>query len=153
MQGGIAVSPAKRRCGTCSACCTSLGIVALSKKPNTPCPHQVGKGCSIYGARPDECRTYECGWLAGFFDGADRPDRLGVVFDVSETGAVVARELTEGAAERAWRQIGQVASSVVCVVLRLDGTRRVEGPQELVAEYMAYARARLPMAVEEDTRR
>lgn len=133
----------ERSCGTCSACCTVLGIVALGKGPNTPCAHQVGKGCSIYAQRPDECRTYTCGWLAGAFEGRDRPDRLGVVFDASGSPSsgdeivVVAREVMPGAAERAWRQIALVAAANVVIVARLDGTRRVQGPAPLVKAYVA----------------
>lgn len=141
----------ERSCGTCSACCTALGVAAIDKKPNTPCEYQVGKGCSIYERRPDECRTYTCGWLAGAFEGRDRPDRIGVVFDAAGPNGradhpdeivVIAREVQPGAADRAWRQVALVARANLVIIMRLDGTRRVEGPAPLVK---AYAAKHLPM--------
>ncbi|MFO1158051.1 MAG: hypothetical protein U1E60_04360 [Reyranellaceae bacterium] len=55
-----------RACGTCTLCCKVLVIHELSKPSGTWCPKcKVGKGCSIYGEHPSECRTFFCGYLIG----------------------------------------------------------------------------------------
>src|SRR2546427_4982612 len=61
----IALRPARRQCGTCTACCD--GWVA---------------GNTIYAQRPVEpCRNFVCGWLMpdSPFPEEFRPDRLGVM--------------------------------------------------------------------------
>jgi hypothetical protein len=73
---------AKRRCDSCTVCCTELKIEApqLRKAANTPCPHLCGTGCGIYETRPPVCQQFLCGWRL-FAELTDdwRPDLSGVL--------------------------------------------------------------------------
>lgn len=72
----------KRACGSCTACCIELKILApeLKKKARLPCPHLSPKGCGIYETRPGVCRQFLCGWrLFEDMDDAWRPDLSGVL--------------------------------------------------------------------------
>jgi hypothetical protein len=41
-----------------------MSIAELNKPQGKWCGHcQPGKGCRIYAARPNECRTFNCAWL------------------------------------------------------------------------------------------
>lgn len=67
-----------RACGSCSVCCIELGIAELNKPAWVKCDHcklKSGKPCQIYNVRPQECRDFVCGWLAGLLEEDDRPDR------------------------------------------------------------------------------
>lgn len=80
---------AGRHCGTCAACCYLMGVDSLTKLMDTWCDHcKKGseKACQVYEFRPNECRDFVCGWLAGFSDLEDRPDRAGGVI-IPETKA------------------------------------------------------------------
>ncbi len=84
------VSENGRLCGACDLCCRVLRVDALAKRGGRACVHQVGNGggCGIHAGRPRICRAYECLWLGGGLEEADRPDRLGAVIDiVREEGA------------------------------------------------------------------
>jgi len=81
----IALQPARRQCGTCTACCDGWvagNIRGHEMKPGQPC-HFRGEGCcTIYAQRPVEpCRNFVCGWLmpGSPFPEEFRPDRLGVM--------------------------------------------------------------------------
>lgn len=73
---------AKRRCDSCTVCCTELKIeTAEFRKPaNTPCRHLCGTGCGIYETRPPVCQQFLCGWRL-FPELTDdwRPDVSGVL--------------------------------------------------------------------------
>ena len=62
---GTQPSPAPgRACGSCSLCCKLVGIAELKKPMGQWCPHCLKHGgCGIYDSRPEECRTFNCGWL------------------------------------------------------------------------------------------
>jgi hypothetical protein len=90
--------PAARKCGSCTLCCTLLGITALGKRPWVPCQFE-SRGCSIYADRPHECRTFRCGWLAGFGGLRDRPDKIGAVFAEMNPKTVAVYERSPGAAD------------------------------------------------------
>lgn len=125
-----------------------LGVDAVFKAPGTPCPHLCERGCGIYASRPEECAVYRCLWHIGVIgETRDRPDRLGVVFDVPADMEeqplwrgirfLVAREARPGAAssKRARAIIGTMAK--VAVVLVEPFGRQVErmhGPESLMAE-------------------
>jgi len=49
----------------------------------TDCDHQCEAGCASYGSRPDGCRHYTCAWIDGWGAKSDRPDRLGLIFEVA----------------------------------------------------------------------
>ena len=144
---------AKRYCGTCTACCTTHGIPSLNKAPGDACSKIAGR-CSIYEARPAECRDFDCLWLQGMFDGADRPDRLGVVASVTgedreqyEHGhALALYEAYPGGFEKAFGFITKMAQKILVIVVRLDRTREVLGPPAEVARAKATAARFLAMA-------
>jgi len=77
-----------RSCGGCRVCCKLPDIPELNKPRDTWCRHAVKRkgvpGCSVYADRPDVCREFECAWLSGLGDDADRPDRLGVLWQPLE---------------------------------------------------------------------
>lgn len=70
-----------RSCATCTLCCTVLGIKTLEKPANAHCPHcALSAGCTIYDARPYECRAFHCAWLfVPDIDAAWRPAESGMV--------------------------------------------------------------------------
>ncbi len=77
-----------RECGSCIACCTMLGVTELHKPVNVPCAFVCEGGCSIYETRPQTCRNWSCDWKNGLIpDEEQRPDRLGIIFDLRLEGA------------------------------------------------------------------
>ena len=48
----------------CNMCCDLPAIKALKKPCNELCGHHDGDRCTIYSGRPDECRNFQCAWLA-----------------------------------------------------------------------------------------
>lgn len=117
-------------CGSCTACCTVLGVKELKKDDYTPCEHILNSKCGIYESRTTECQTYECFWLKSNEVEELRPDKLGVILECSETTigpAVVVREVWKGASE------GEVANQYINItamytnafiyVFRPDNTR------------------------------
>jgi hypothetical protein len=53
-----------KSCGGCTLCCKVLSIKELAKPQGAWCPKcSVGRGCSIYAQRPEECRAFTCGYL------------------------------------------------------------------------------------------
>ncbi len=75
-----------RSCGSCTACCTQVPVRledGAIKPANIRCRHlRASKRCSVYAARPLDCRAWSCRWL---FDrdaeGLRRPDRGGYIVD------------------------------------------------------------------------
>lgn len=63
-------------CGTCHECCIQPEIKGL-KGWHERCPNLGPNGCLVYEERPDGCRKFQCGWLAGL--GVPRPDEGGVI--------------------------------------------------------------------------
>ena len=66
-----------RACGTCTLCCKAVAVEELAKPIGEWCPHCVRqKGCAIYDARPESCRTFYCQWmLVGALGPEWKPDR------------------------------------------------------------------------------
>jgi len=95
----IKVLAGEASCGSCTACCSVLGIRVhpgerkLSeqgdKAPGTKCQFCLNPGgCSLYGEedRPEVCKKYECWWLASQKTTAPmvidlRPDKCRAVID------------------------------------------------------------------------
>ncbi len=73
---------AKRRCDSCTVCCTELKIETpeFRKPANKTCKHLCTTGCGIYESRPAVCQEFLCGWRL-FPDLTDdwRPDLSGVL--------------------------------------------------------------------------
>jgi hypothetical protein len=69
-------------------CCKIMEITDLQKPDGVWCSHCApGKGCKIYPDRPDECRTFHCGWLLDLnMPDELRPDRSKVVFAADQVG-------------------------------------------------------------------
>jgi hypothetical protein len=87
----------RRACGTCTACCHVFAVKAVASPQYTWCREcEVGVGCRIYDARPEECRGFYCLWRMGFGTEDDRPDRRGVVLDLQV-------EAGEALVIRVWR--------------------------------------------------
>jgi hypothetical protein len=83
---------AGKSCGSCTACCTVMGVPELKKRPWQACPHvTVGSGCGIYAERPAGCRTFICGWLLDPYMGPDlKPENCHVVFDQKDEQNIIA---------------------------------------------------------------
>lgn len=141
--------PPARACGTCTACCSALAVPEVRKEQDTACPHLAARGgCGIYAERPSSCRAFSCVWLRGVVPAQYRPDRTGVVFDVTEVRggsdlpqAMVAHELFPGASRdgdgyQACRFFVQAGLAVIVREYGSDN-RRVMGPPELVRRYQA----------------
>lgn len=53
-----------RSCEGCTACCKLPSLEPFGKPMQQWCEHcEIGKGCNIYSQRPDDCRTFFCGWI------------------------------------------------------------------------------------------
>ena len=78
-----------------------LRVDELAKPAGQDCPHQRGvEGCGIYQTRPPICRGYQCLWLQGGLEDAERPDRTGGIIDLEGRGTGVQlgiREIRPGA--------------------------------------------------------
>ena len=93
-----------RACGSCTACCKSLGVLELKKPPGKWCKHcTIGRGCNVYTTRPLSCQEFRCEWLKGLGVAEERPDQIGVIFDFvivpggPEKGQFQIWEVSEGA--------------------------------------------------------
>lgn len=131
-----------RKCGTCTACCTTLGILELAKAPGVPCPNlSPVKGCSIYADRPFTCRKWSCMWLRGAFDGEARPDRLGVVMDIGRNDAgdelLFAHESRPGGFKEAERFLKDIARDHVVALLDEKSKVHYIGPADKVQKVSA----------------
>lgn len=136
-----------RACGECVACCVWHSVEELDKPPMRHCPHMLsdeaeipgqsvcysGGGCGIKAdpKRPAICESYQCEWLLGAGDDADRPDRSGVIADrLKEIGnAVECKPLWDGAAEApdGQRAIERIArdKDMVALVISFYGRQLV----------------------------
>lgn len=91
-------------CGGCTACCTLLAVPELSKAAQVPCREAYKTGCRSYATRPGSCREWSCLWAQGLVptDAANRPDRMGMVFElrvVAGRPIVIAYEVRAGSSE------------------------------------------------------
>lgn len=117
-----------------------MGVQELSKAPNEPCEHDKGRSCGIYGTRPAGCRSFNCLWRFGLLDPEDRPDKSGVVFDMTEPSgqlgsALVARPAWPGALDAAGPIFDRLAQEGHLVILVYpEGRRSLIGPPDRVAE-------------------
>jgi hypothetical protein len=83
--GGNSPNATGRACGTCTLCCKVLGVKQIDKPAGKWCPHCApGKGCLVYATRPEECRTYVCGWLKWPELGPEwKPERSKVILSLN----------------------------------------------------------------------
>lgn len=126
---GLQATPSVRECGACTLCCKVMGITALSKPRGRWCAHcQPGKGCGVYGQRPDECRSFACLWLGQPFLGEEwRPDRSKLVLYTEHGGGRLVVQVDPGAGNvwrrepwysqiRAWAEAATASQRQVLVV-------------------------------------
>jgi hypothetical protein len=146
-----------RSCGSCTACCSALQVKELDKGDYEPCKHlRRGsiKGCGIYKDRPEDCRVYQCLWLATDALGNTpdlRPDRCGFIMSSSvfkseamgvDEGFIMVHELNPGASHtpRAVALLSKLAEGVLVIEIMPDGIRKVRGgPPHLVERMMRIA--------------
>ncbi|RMG08603.1 MAG: hypothetical protein D6731_21560 [Planctomycetota bacterium] len=107
-----------RACGPCQGCCHVKEIPSLGKPAGRDCRHQGPAGCAVYADRPRGCRRYTCAWIDGWGAEGDRPDLLGVLFEMAPGpfGGLEVRgvELAPGAGDgpaararlRSWEEVG-----------------------------------------------
>ena len=134
-----------RRCGSCAACCTVLGVTELAKAEHVRCAHIRGHGgCGIYADRPASCVAYRCRWLYGAGAVDDRPDRLGIILDTVPAldggeDVIVAREVRVGAFEagRGAHLLATIEAKTIVVRAFLDGTRNLHGSASRVSRLVA----------------
>jgi hypothetical protein len=71
-----------KSCGSCTKCCTVMGIAEIKKPAWEECPNIApGIGCKIYSERPQSCRRFICGWLLDPDMGPElKPENCHVVF-------------------------------------------------------------------------
>jgi len=110
-----------RKCGSCTACCTIIGVKELNKERWTKCVHEAGC-CEIYEDRPQSCRSFHCMWLSGYIEGDERrrPDNLGIIFvqsDNDKLPIVACWECYSGAAEKNIFLLKQLATKVIVYIL------------------------------------
>jgi hypothetical protein len=74
-----------RACGTCTLCCTVVGVEELNKPAGAACSYAVaGTGCTIREQRPRSCRRFFCGWrLDPNIDSLWKPSICGFVLTIS----------------------------------------------------------------------
>jgi len=148
---------APRTCGSCAggcvtSCCTIMGVKELDKPNGERCPKMASDGtCSIYAERPAACREWECVWLRAedVLRNMDRPDRSGVILDVTNPPpdavipqSIVARETRPGAfGEDAAKKLLAYFQKRSLVILVGPGKRTVTGPPEMIKEMIKRRRA------------
>jgi len=146
MQHSIKQAMKNRCCGPCTACCFSQAVGEINKPAFESCPHVGQDGCAIYNKRPSGCRAWSCLWRLGLLTNKDRPDSLGIVFDVTLANdraiiypggqALVAREVIPGSFDKSQDLLNHLASDKIIILVKAGDTRReVIGPQDQL-EYM-----------------
>ncbi len=145
---------AARTCGSCTGCCYVGGVTSLGKPAYQTCTHASTKGCAIYSTRPQECRDYACLWIEGEFADGDRPDQIGLMFDLPKAieqhpdyegiQVICARELWTNARDepRAATLLMQLSQSFVIRMTRDGGGTQLMGPQGLIETLLERAAAR-----------
>lgn len=75
-----------RSCGTCTLCCKLFDIRELDKPQFEWCKHcAIGQGCNIYDQRPQECRDFNCSYLANPALGEEwRPSKSKIVLTLEK---------------------------------------------------------------------
>ncbi len=119
-----------------------MAVTELNKPRGQACRHLCATGCAVYAERPASCRRFDCLWRLGFARDEDRPDRLGVIFDITppdrDSGlqAVLAFEARPGAfaEQKARYQLDRHAKRHLVLLMRPDAID-VLGPRDQVARW------------------
>ena len=148
------MSESPRACESCTGCCYIGGVSSLNKPAYETCQHDCATGCAIYPTRPGECREYNCLWIEGEFSDGDRPDEIGLLFDLPDAihkhpdyegiQVICARELWTNARDepRAATLLMQLSQSFVVRLTRDGGGTQLMGPQGLIATLVERSAAR-----------
>jgi len=96
---------AGRSCANCTLCCKILKIDALNKPRDVWCSHcRPASGCSIYNDRPDECRSFYCGYLIEKRFGEEwKPSHSKIVLVIDSSGNRIAAHVDPQRPD-AWKQ-------------------------------------------------
>jgi hypothetical protein len=105
--------PSARACGSCSLCCKTMDVAALSKPAGAWCKFCTvngqmngrvsGKGCSQHMLRPKQCREFQCVWLMDGRLGPEwKPDTAKFVL-ASEYGGRVLSVMVDAKQPNAWK--------------------------------------------------
>lgn len=81
-------------CGNCDLCCKVFNIEPTNSPKGEYCKH-CKKGCTIYDHRPDVCRGFQCGFLAGNWRKELRPDKCGVMIQHTKEGNLKALRIQD----------------------------------------------------------
>lgn len=94
-----------RACGSCNLCCKVYAWPEIGKPPGVWCKYcEPGKGCKIHDALPEECRLFNCLWMAdGKMPEEWRPDRAKFVLTVYPANGFIYGQ-AEPSAPNAWRR-------------------------------------------------
>jgi len=124
-------------------CCKLVAVNELQKPAQNWCRHcTIGTGCQIYDTRPDDCRTFYCGWLldAGMGE-AWQPSRSKMVVKFEPRRIVIHcdkdrrdawRKEPFQSQIRAWAQAAMAHQGEVLVFEGLDAVRVLpKGEQKL----------------------
>lgn len=135
----ISSSLKHRHCNQCQACCTVMAVKEIDKPLGEPCKHLCEKGCSIYEDRPEPCREFNCCWRMGLGETNERPDLIGIVFDVTSPNPVtpqglVAREVWPGAFKEQQLMLQRLVSQGHLIFLIKGDRRTAMGPPHLLAQ-------------------
>jgi hypothetical protein len=86
-------NPFRRPCGSCTVCCSALGIEELKKFAGPSCVHLKKPvygdhhACEIYTRRPTACARFYCAWAFGLGPQSNgRPDRSGLLVVIYPPG-------------------------------------------------------------------
>jgi len=104
-----------RKCGQCTACCTSLEIPSLDKSAGTSCKHLKRAGCGFYEQRPEECRGFQCAWSEKLLPSSARPDKSGLMAYRHTTkwgDTLTLIELRKGAIQRGAKYVNKLQQLV-----------------------------------------
>ena len=92
-----------RSCAGCTACCKLPSVTEFKKPMQQWCEHcEIGKGCKIYDTRPDDCRTFYCGWVLDGRIGEEwnpRHSKMVIKFENNRTVILVDKDRKD-----AWRK-------------------------------------------------
>jgi len=104
-----------RKCGQCTACCTTLEIPTLEKPAGSSCKHLKRNGCGFYDQRPEECRGFQCVWSERLLPSSARPDKSGLMAyrHVTKWGDTLTLvELRAGSLQRGVKHINKLQQLV-----------------------------------------
>lgn len=94
-----------RNCGTCTLCCKVYTVAAIDKPAGRWCRHCTpGRGCGIYGTRPDQCRDFFCLWMTESAVPAEwKPERSKMVLTVLPENGFIYVQVDPGSPQ-AWKK-------------------------------------------------